>query len=93
MGATGRGLHAKGETRGKTFERISSAMGYRAINFSYRHFPAYFGGLLFGKDTSPVNTPQQRRMAFTSIVKYMPPDIQGWVHRIYPFWASAQAFS
>ncbi len=72
-------------------------MGYRAINFSYRHFPAYFGGLLFDKDMNPqVNTPRgiEAIQAFTSIVNYMPPDIQGWgTPQIYPFWASGQAFS
>jgi multiple sugar transport system substrate-binding protein len=89
----------KGETRwGMTFEQdLFGAMGYRAINFSYRHFPAYFGGLLFDKDMKPrINTPHgiQTIKAFTSIVKYMPPDIQGWgTPQIYPFWASGQAFS
>ena len=89
----------KGDTRwGKTFEQdLFGAMGYRAINFSYRHFPAYFGGLLFDKDMKPrINTPHgiQTIKAFTSIVKYMPPDIQGWgTPQIYPFWASGQAFS
>ncbi len=89
----------KGATRwGKTFEQgLYGAMGYRAINFSYRHFPAYFGGLLFDKDMNPqVNTPRgiEAIKAFTSIVKYMPPDIQGWgTPQIYPFWASGQAFS
>lgn len=89
----------KGQTRwGKTFEQeIYGAMGYRSINFSYRHFPAYFGGLLFDKDMQPrISTPQGLRaiQQFTSIVKYMPPDIQGWgTPQIYPFWASGQAFS
>jgi multiple sugar transport system substrate-binding protein len=89
----------KGETRwGMTFEQdLFGAMGYRAINFSYRHFPAYFGGLLFDKDMKPrINTPHgiETIKAFTSIVKYMPPDIQGWgTPQIYPFWASGQAFS
>ena len=89
----------KGQTRwGKTFEQgLYGAMGYRSINFSYRHFPAYFGGLLFDKDMNPrINTPQGIKAIkeFTSIVKYMPPDIQGWgTPQIYPFWASAQAFS
>jgi multiple sugar transport system substrate-binding protein len=89
----------KGQARwGKTFEQdLFGAMGYRAINFSYRHFPAYFGGLLFDKDMHPrINTPHgiQTIKAFTSIVKYMPPDIQGWgTPQIYPFWASGQAFS
>ena len=43
-----------------------------------------------------INTPQGIRaiQQFTSIVKYMPPDIQGWgTPQIYPFWASGQAFS
>lgn len=89
----------KGETRwGQTFEQdMYGAMGYRSINFSYRHFPVYFGGLLFDKDMQPrINTPQgiQAIKAFTSIVQYMPPDIQGWgTPQIYPFWGSAQAFS
>lgn len=89
----------KSATRwGKTFEQgLYGAMGYRAINFSYRHFPAYFGGLLFDKDMNPqINTPRgiEAIQAFTSIVNYMPPDIQGWgTPQIYPFWASGQAFS
>lgn len=89
----------KGATRwGKTFEQgLYGAMGYRAINFSYRHFPAYFGGLLFDKDMKPqINSPRgiEAINAFTSIVQYMPPDIQGWgTPQIYPFWASGQAFS
>jgi multiple sugar transport system substrate-binding protein len=76
---------------------LYGAMGYRSINFSYRHFPAYFGGLLFDKDMNPrVATPQGVKAIkqFASIVKYMPPDIQGWgTPQIYPFWASGQAFS
>lgn len=89
----------KGQTRwGKTFEQpLYGAMGYRSINFSHRHFPVYFAGLLFDKDMKPrINTPQGIRAIkdFTSIVKYMPPDIQGWsTPQIYPFWASGQAFS
>ncbi|WP_089945182.1 ABC transporter substrate-binding protein [Candidatus Entotheonella palauensis] len=89
----------KGATRwGKTFEQgLYGAMGYRAINFSYRHFPAYFGSLLFDRDMKPqINTPRgiEAIKAFTSIVRYMPPDIQGWgTPQIYPFWASGQAFS
>ena len=54
----------KGATRwGKTFEQdLFGAMGYRAINFSYRHFPAYFGGLLFDKDmNSPCQHPARHR--------------------------------
>jgi multiple sugar transport system substrate-binding protein len=88
-----------GQSRwGTTFEKgLYGAMGYRSINFSYRHFPAYFGGLLFDKDMNPrINTPHgvQAIKAFASIVKYMPPDIQGWgTPQIYPFWASGQAFS
>jgi multiple sugar transport system substrate-binding protein len=89
----------QGQTRwGKTFEQpLFGAMGYRSIEFSYRHFPAYFAGLLFDQDMNPqINTPRGIAAinAFVSIVKYMPPDIQGWgTPQIYPFWASGQAFS
>jgi multiple sugar transport system substrate-binding protein len=89
----------KGETRfGKTFDQdLYGALAYRAINFSYRHFPVYFGGLWFDKDMKPrINTPAgiEAIKRFTSIVKYMPPDIQGWgTPQIYPFFASGQAFS
>ena len=89
----------KGDTRwGKTFEQdLFGAMGYRAINFSYRHFPTYFGGLLFDKDMKPrVNTPHgiETIKAFTSIVKYMPPDIQGWgTPQIIPSGPVARRFS
>lgn len=93
-------FHTKqGDTRfGKTFDQdLYGAMGYRAINFSYRHFPVYFGGLWFDNDMNPrVNTPEGIRAIkqFTSIVKFMPPDIQGWgTPQIYPFFASGQAFS
>jgi ABC-type glycerol-3-phosphate transport system substrate-binding protein len=72
----------KGQNRwGKTFaEDLYGALGYRSMNFSYRHFPAYFGGLLFDQDMHPrINTPQgiNAIKAFASIVKYMPADIQG----------------
>jgi multiple sugar transport system substrate-binding protein len=89
----------KGDTRfGRTFDQdLYGAMAYRAINFSYRHFPVYFGGLWFDKDMNPrINTPEGIRAIkqFTSIVQYMPPDIQGWgTPQIYPFFASGQAFS
>lgn len=89
----------KGQTRwGKTFDQdLYGAMGYRSLNFSHRHFPAYFGGLLFDKDMQPrINTAQGIRAikTFTSIVKYMPPDIQRWgTPQLYLFWASGQAFS
>jgi multiple sugar transport system substrate-binding protein len=89
----------EGETRwGIKFDKpMYGAMGYRSVNFSYRHFPAYFGGLLFDKDMKPqINTPAgiEAIKKFTSIVKYMPPDIQGWgTPQIYPFWGSGQAFS
>ena len=88
-----------GETRwGITFEKpLYGALGYRSVNFSHRHFPAYFGGLLFDKDMNPrINTPQgiQAIKDETSIVKYMPEDIQGWgTPQIYPFWGSGQAYS
>lgn len=89
----------KGQTRWeKTFDQdLYGALGYRSLNFSHRHFPAYFGGLLFDKDMQPrINTTQGIRAitAFTSIIKYMPPDMQRWgTPQIYPFWASGQAFS
>jgi multiple sugar transport system substrate-binding protein len=93
-------FHTKaGETRwGITFEQpLYGAMGYRSVNFSHRHFPAYFGGLLFDKDMNPkVNTPQgvAAIKALASIVQYMPEDIQGWgTPQIYPFWGSGQAYS
>ena len=90
----------KGQTRwGIKFEQdLYGAMAYRSINFSYRHFPAYFAGhLYFDKDMKPqINTPAgiQAIKDFASIVKYMPPDVQGWgTPQIYPFWGSGQAFS
>jgi multiple sugar transport system substrate-binding protein len=93
-------FHTKaGETRwGVKFDKpLYGAMGYRSMNFAYRHFPAYFGELLFDKDMNPrINTPRgiQAIKEFCSIVKYMPEDIMGWATpQIYPFWASGQAFS
>ncbi len=93
-------FHTKaGQTRwGIKFDKpLYGAMGYRSVNFSHRHFPAYFGGLLFDKDMNPrINTEQGIKAikAFSSIVKYMPEDIQGWgTPQIYPFWGSGQAFS
>lgn len=93
-------FHVKpGQSRwGMTFDKgLYGAMGYRSINFSFRHFPAYLGGLYFDRDMNPrINTPNGIRAIkqFASIVKYMPPDIQGWgTPQIYPFWASGQAFS
>lgn len=93
-------FHTKaGETRwGITFEQpLYGAMGYRSVNFSHRHFPAYFGGLLFDEEMNPrINTPQgiQAIKDFASIVQYMPEDIQGWgTPQIYPFWGSGQAYS
>ena len=93
-------FHTKaGQTRwGVTFEKpLYGAMGYRSVNFSHRHFPAYFGGLLFDKDMKPrINTLQGIKAvkAFASIVGYMPEDIQGWgTPQIYPFWGSGQAYS
>lgn len=90
---------SKGQVRwGTTFEQgLYGAIGYRSPHFSHRHFPAYFGGLLFNRDMQPrINTAQGVRaiQAFASIVQYMPPDIQRWgTPQIYPFWASGQAFS
>jgi multiple sugar transport system substrate-binding protein len=93
-------FHTKaGETRwGVKFDKpLYGALAYRSMNFSYRHFPAYFGGLLFDKDMNPqINTPRgiQAIKGFASIVKYMPEDVQGWATpQIYPFWRSGQAFS
>lgn len=89
----------KGETRwGKTFDApLYGALAYRSMNFAYRHFPPYFGGLLFDKDMNPqINTPRGIKAIedFSSIVKYMPEDVLGWATpQIYPFWASGQAFS
>jgi multiple sugar transport system substrate-binding protein len=88
-----------GQTRwGVTFEQpLYGAMAYRSVNFSHRHFPAYFGGLLFDKDMNPkIDTPQgiAAIKSLASIVKYMPEDIQGWgTPQIYPFWGSGQAYS
>lgn len=89
----------EGETRwGIKFEKpLYGALGYRSINFSYRHFPAYMEGLLFDRDMKPrINSPQgvSAIKAFASIVQYMPKDIQGWgTPQIYPFWGSGQAYS
>jgi multiple sugar transport system substrate-binding protein len=89
----------KGKTRwGIKFDQpLYGAMGYRSINFSYRHFPAYLGTLYFDKDMKPqIDTPNGIRAIkqFVSIVKYMPADIQGWgTPQIYPFWGSGQAYS
>jgi len=90
----------KGQTRwGVKFDQdLYGALAYRSINFSYRHFPAYMAGNLpFDKDMKPqINTPAgiQAIKDFSSIVKYMPPDVQGWgTPQIYPFWGSGQAFS
>jgi multiple sugar transport system substrate-binding protein len=93
-------FHArKGQTRwGKTFaQELYGALGYRSMNFSHRHFPAYFGDLFFDKEMRPrLHTSQglQAIQAFSSIVKYMPPDIQSWgTPQLYSFWISGQAFS
>ena len=89
----------KGQTRwGKTFDYdLYGALGYRSMNFSHRHFPAYFGGLFFDKEMRPrMHTPQglQAIKTFSSIVKYMPLDIQSWgTPQMYSFWISGQAFS
>lgn len=50
----------EGDTRwGIKFEKgLSGGLGYRSINFSYRHFPVYMKGLLFDKDMKPrITTP------------------------------------
>jgi multiple sugar transport system substrate-binding protein len=88
-----------GETKwGVKFEKdLYGALGYRSINFSYRHFPAYMKGLLFDKDMKPrITTPDgiQAIKDFAASVEDMPKDIQGWgTPQIYPFWASGQAYS
>ena len=89
----------EGDTRwGVKFEKpLYGALGYRSINFSYRHFPVYMKGLLFDKDMKPrINTPDgiSAIKAFAASVEHMPKDIQGWgTPQIYPFWASGQAYS
>ena len=89
----------EGDTRwGVKFEKpLHGALGYRSINFSYRHFPVYMKGLLFDKDMKPrINTPDgiAAIKAFAASVEHMPKDIQGWgTPQIYPFWASGQAYS
>lgn len=88
-----------GETKwGVKFEKdLFGALGYRSINFSYRHFPAYMKGLPFDKDMKPrIATPDglQAIKDFAASVDDMPKDIQGWgTPQIYPFWASGQAYS
>jgi multiple sugar transport system substrate-binding protein len=89
----------EGDTRwGVKFEKpLYGALGYRSINFSYRHFPVYMRGLLFDKDMKPrISTPDgiAAIKAFAASVDHMPKDIQGWgTPQIYPFWASGQAYS
>jgi multiple sugar transport system substrate-binding protein len=89
----------EGDTRwGVKFEKpLYGALGYRSINFSYRHFPVYMKGLLFDRDMNPrITTPDgiAAIKAFAASVEYMPKDIQGWgTPQIYPFWASGQAYS
>ena len=84
----------EGETRwGVKFDNgLSGGLGYRSINFSYRHFPLYMKGLLFDKDMKPrITTPDgiQAIKDFAAAVEYMPKDIQGWgTPQIYPYWAS-----
>ncbi len=93
-------INAKaGETKwGIKFEKdLFGSLGYRSINFSYRHFPAYMKGLLFDKDMKPrITTPDgiQAIKDFAASVEDMPKDIQGWgTPQIYPFWGSGQAYS
>ncbi len=88
-----------GETKwGIKFEKdLFGALGYRSINFSYRHFPMFMNGLLFDKDMKPrITTPDGIKAIkdFAATVEYMPKDVQGWgTPQIYPFWASGQAYS
>ena len=93
-------INAKaGETKwGIKFEKdLFGSLGYRSINFSYRHFPAYMKGLYFDQDMKPrINTPDgiQAIKDFAASVEDMPKDIQGWgTPQIYPFWGSGQAYS
>src|SRR5581483_3144556 len=76
----------EGETRwGIKFEKgLSGGLGYRSVNFSYRHFPVYMKGLLFDRAIKD----------FAAAVDYMPKDIQGWgTPQIYPYWGSGLAYS
>jgi ABC-type glycerol-3-phosphate transport system substrate-binding protein len=89
----------EGDTRwGIKFEKgLSGGLGYRSVNFSYRHFPLYMKGLLFDKDMNPrITTPDgiQAIKDFAAAVEYMPKDIQGWgTPQIYPYWGSGLAYS
>src|SRR5262245_13287759 len=89
----------EGDTRwGVKFDKpLYGALGYRSVNFSYRHFPVYMKGLWFDKDMKPrINTSDgiAAIKAFAASVDNMPKDIQGWgTPQIYPFWASGQAYS
>ncbi len=89
----------EGDTRwGIKFDKgLSGGIGYRSVNFSYRHFPAYMKGLWFDKDMNPrINTPEgiQAIKDFAAAIEYMPKDIQGWgTPQIYPYWGSGLAYS
>ena len=89
----------EGDTRwGIKFDKgLSGGLGYRSVNFSYRHFPIYMKGLLFDKDMKPrITTPDgiQAIKDFAAAVDYMPKDIQGWgTPQIYPYWGSGLAYS
>jgi multiple sugar transport system substrate-binding protein len=89
----------EGDTRwGIKFEKgLSGSLGYRSINFSYRHFPVYMKGLLFDRDMKPrITAPDgiQAIKDFAAAVEYMPKDIQGWgTPQIYPYWGSGLAYS
>ena len=89
----------EGDTRwGIKFDKgLSGGLGYRSVNFSYRHFPLYMKGLLFDKDMKPrITTPDgiQAIKDFAAAVEYMPKDIQGWgTPQIYPYWGSGHAYS
>jgi multiple sugar transport system substrate-binding protein len=89
----------EGDTRwGIKFDKgLSGGLGYRSVNFSYRHFPLYMKGLLFDKDMNPrITTPDgiQAIKDFAAAVEYMPKDIQGWgTPQIYPYWGSGLAYS
>jgi ABC-type glycerol-3-phosphate transport system substrate-binding protein len=89
----------EGDTRwGIKFDKgLSGGLGYRSVNFSYRHFPVYMKGLLFDKDMKPRITTSDGVQAikdFAAAVEHMPKDIQGWgTPQIYPYWGSGLAYS
>ena len=81
----------EGETRwGVKFDKgLSGGLGYRSVNFSYRHFPLYMKGLLSDKDMKPrINTPDgiQAIKDFAAGVEYMTPVPPSRVSNGNAFW-------